>query len=48
LKMPDVNEKLALDGSEAVGSTPAQFKEHIRTEVDKWRNLIQSAGITGG
>ena len=47
LKMPDVKEKLAQDGSEAVGSTPAQFKEHIRTEVDKWRALIQTAGITG-
>ena len=47
LKMPDVKEKLALDGSEAVGSTPAQFKEHIRAEVDKWRGLIQSSGVTG-
>ena len=48
LKMPDVKEKLAQDGSEAVGSTPAQFKEHIRTEVDKWRSLIQTSGITAG
>jgi len=48
LKMPDVKEKLALDGSDAVGSTPAQFGAHMRGEVDKWRKLIQQAGITGG
>jgi tripartite-type tricarboxylate transporter receptor subunit TctC len=48
LKMADVKEKLALDGSYPVGSTPAQFGAHMRTEVDKWRRLIQEAGITGG
>ncbi|MDQ6640316.1 MAG: tripartite tricarboxylate transporter substrate binding protein [Pseudomonadota bacterium] len=48
LKMPDVKEKLALDGSYPVGSTPAQFGAHMRGEVDKWRRLIQEAGITGG
>jgi tripartite-type tricarboxylate transporter receptor subunit TctC len=48
LKSPDMNEKLALDGSEAVGSTPAQFGEHIRSEVEKWRVLIRDTGITNG
>jgi tripartite-type tricarboxylate transporter receptor subunit TctC len=48
LKLPDVKDKLTLDGSEAVGSTPAQFAEHIRTEVEKWRALIHETGITNG
>jgi tripartite-type tricarboxylate transporter receptor subunit TctC len=48
LKLPDVKETLALDGSDAVGSTPAQFAVHMRTEVEKWRKLIQEARITGG
>jgi tripartite-type tricarboxylate transporter receptor subunit TctC len=45
LKLPELKERLALDGSEAVGSTPVQFKEHIRTEVEKWRTLIHDAEI---
>ncbi len=48
LKLPDVKDKLALDGSDPVGNTPAQFGQHMRAEVDKWRKLIQEAGITGG
>jgi tripartite-type tricarboxylate transporter receptor subunit TctC len=48
LKLPDVKETLALDGSDGVGSTPAQFAVHMRTEVEKWRKLIQEARITGG
>jgi tripartite-type tricarboxylate transporter receptor subunit TctC len=45
LKMPDVAEKLAADGSEPVGSTPEAFGAHIRAEVAKWRKLIQQVGI---
>jgi tripartite-type tricarboxylate transporter receptor subunit TctC len=48
LLLPDVKDKLALDGSEPVGSTPAQFSQHLKSEVDKWRKLIQETGITGG
>ena len=48
LQLPDMKEKLALDGSEPVGSTPAQFGVHMRTEVEKWRKLIREAGITAG
>jgi tripartite-type tricarboxylate transporter receptor subunit TctC len=48
LKLPDMKEKLALDGSEGVGSTPAQFGRHMREEVAKWRQLIKETGITGG
>jgi tripartite-type tricarboxylate transporter receptor subunit TctC len=45
LRMPDVGEKMAADGSEPVGSTPEQFGAHIKAEVAKWRDLIQKAGI---
>ena len=48
LKHSDVKEKLALDGSDPVGSPPAAFAVHMRTEVEKWRKLIHEAGITGG
>ena len=48
LKMPDVREKMAADGSDPVGNTSAQFGAHMRTEVEKWRRVIQDAGIAIG
>lgn len=43
--LPDVAEKMAADGSEPVGSTPDQFAAHIKSEVEKWRDLIHKTGI---
>ena len=45
LHSPDVQNRLAADGSEAVGSTPEQFGAHIKAEIAKWRKVIQDAGI---
>ena len=45
LQSTDMSTKLAADGSEPVGSTPEQFGKHIQSEVAKWRNLIDKAGI---
>ena len=42
--LPDVTEKMAADGSEPVGSTPEQFAAHIKSEVQKWRDLIRKTG----
>ena len=43
--LPDVIQKMATDGSEPVGSTPEQFAAHIKSEVEKWRDLIRKTGI---
>ena len=48
LKMPDVREMMAADGSDPVGNTSAQFGAHMRAEVEKWRRVIQDAGIAIG
>lgn len=45
LHSPDVQNRLAADGSEAVGSTPEQFGAHIKAEIAKWHKVIQDAGI---
>ena len=42
---PDVKEKLESQGMEVVGSTPAVYGEWMRSEVNKWRPLIQSLKI---
>jgi tripartite-type tricarboxylate transporter receptor subunit TctC len=46
LKNPDVLARLAADGTDPVGSTPAQFAAHMKTERTKWVKAIKDAGIT--
>jgi tripartite-type tricarboxylate transporter receptor subunit TctC len=45
LKTPEMAERLAVDGSEPVGGSAAEFGEHIKKEVAKWRRLIKELGI---
>jgi len=45
LQDPAVAKRLAADGSTPVGSTPAEFSAHIRSEVNKWRALAKAAGL---
>ena len=46
LRSPAATERLAADGSEAVGSTPEQFGAHIKSEIVKWGKVVKAAGIT--
>ena len=45
LQAPEVKERLAADGSEGVGSTPAEFDRHMASEVARFRKVIRDAGI---
>ena len=45
LNQGDVKQALLGHGFEAVGNTPAQFAEFIRTEISKWARIIADAGI---
>ena len=47
LKLPATRERLATDGSEPVGNTPAEFGAHISSEIRRWRALINELGIKG-
>jgi tripartite-type tricarboxylate transporter receptor subunit TctC len=42
---PEVTEKLAADGTEALTGTPTAFKSTINTEIDKWTQLVKSTGL---
>ena len=46
LKLPDIHERMMNEGTIPTGGTPAQFGALVRSEVDKWRRIIQQAGIT--
>jgi tripartite-type tricarboxylate transporter receptor subunit TctC len=45
LQMPEVQERLAADGAEPVGSTAAQFAALIKTELEKWARVARAANI---
>jgi tripartite-type tricarboxylate transporter receptor subunit TctC len=46
LRSPEVKAKLAEQGSEPVGNTPAEFKAFIESELAKWRRLVEISGAT--
>jgi len=44
LNQPEVKARLAEQGSEPVGNTPAEFKQFIAAEVGKWKELVRISG----
>jgi tripartite-type tricarboxylate transporter receptor subunit TctC len=44
LQTPEMKERLAAQGADAVGSTPEQFAGHIKSEIDKWAKVVKTSG----
>ncbi len=44
MKMPDVTQRLAGDGVEAVGTTAEQFGIYLRQEIAKWGKVVKASG----
>ena len=45
LKSPDLRERFAADGAEAVSSTPAEFSIFIGRELEKWAKVVKVTGV---
>jgi tripartite-type tricarboxylate transporter receptor subunit TctC len=45
LKSPDVIERFAAQGTEALGGTPEQAASYMRKELDRWGDVVKKAGI---
>lgn len=45
LTSPEVKERLALQGAVVVGNTPDEFAAYIRSEIDKWAEVVKAAGV---
>jgi len=43
----EMKKRLIADGSEGVGTNPAEFTAHIRAERERWSRVIKQAGIRG-
>jgi tripartite-type tricarboxylate transporter receptor subunit TctC len=48
LKLPDVHKRISDLGAEPVGSTPQEYAAFIKSEISKWRKVIQAAGVRIG
>ena len=44
LASPDAKEKLAAQGANAAGGSPADFANHIRNETAKWAKVVKESG----
>jgi len=45
LKAPDITERFAAIGMEAIGGTPEEFGAYLKAETAKWAGVIKAAGI---
>lgn len=46
VRSPDVAGRLAADGSTPVGTSPDAFGAHVKTEIEKWRQLATDAKLS--
>ena len=45
LKSADLQKRMAADGSDPVGSTPAEFAVHVKAETARWSEVIKKSNI---
>ena len=45
LNAKDVSERLSNEAAMLVGSTPQQFAERLKSEIDKWAAVIKKSGV---
>jgi tripartite-type tricarboxylate transporter receptor subunit TctC len=45
LALPDVKERLARSGFEVLLSSPEEFGEFVRSEIDKWAKVVKASGV---
>jgi len=45
LSAPELTEHLRLEGAEAIGGTPEEFRTFVRGEIDRWAPVVKAAGV---
>jgi tripartite-type tricarboxylate transporter receptor subunit TctC len=46
IKLPQMRERFATLGMDAVANTPAEFAQFIKTDIDKWSRLVAELKLT--
>ena len=44
-RQPELRDRLAVDGSEALGSTPQELANHVSAEIARWTKVIKEIGL---
>jgi tripartite-type tricarboxylate transporter receptor subunit TctC len=44
MAMPDVRETFSAQATEAVSSTPEEFRKYVASEIDRWGKVVQASG----
>jgi hypothetical protein len=45
VRSPELRDRLAADGGEAIGSSAEEFARHIRAEIATWAKVVKAAGV---
>ena len=45
INLPDMSEKLSVQGAIPVGNTPAEFSAFVKREMDTWGKVAQQVGL---
>jgi len=45
IKAADVRDRLVSEGAEVIGSTPEEFGQYLRKDIDRWRKLVPALDI---
>ncbi len=45
LRQPDIKERFFNVGVETVGSSPEEFTDSIKLDIERWEKVIREAGI---
>ncbi|MBI4194118.1 MAG: tripartite tricarboxylate transporter substrate binding protein [Betaproteobacteria bacterium] len=45
VRHPEIASRLALDGTEGIGSSPREFAAHLKSEHETWTKVIRQTGI---
>ncbi len=45
LRIPEVRDRLAAQGAEAVGNTPAEYAASLKADLARWAKVVATAGI---
>lgn len=47
VQLPEVKKRLAADAAEAIGGTPSDLQTFMRNDFEKWKQVIEQAGVRG-
>ena len=45
LRLPDIQQKLAAQGWDSIGNSPAEFAAVLKADFDKWAKVVKAAGL---